>query len=81
MIDVLLGQEDRNKIPAGLPPKVPVANKTGEIDGVRNDAAIVDPFGTFPYVIVVLTKNLENEGSGITAISRISRRVYATLSK
>lgn len=81
MIDILLGQEDRNKIPAGLPAKVQVANKTGEIDGVRNDAAIVDPFGTFPYVIVVMTKHLEDESSGITAISRISRRVYATLSR
>jgi beta-lactamase class A len=81
MIDILLGQEDRNKIPAGLPAQVPVANKTGEIDGVRNDAAIVDPFGAFPYVIVVLTKHLEDESSGIAAISRISHRVYATLAK
>jgi beta-lactamase class A len=79
MIQILLGQEDRNKIPAGLPPKTPVANKTGEIDGVRNDAAIVDPFGTSPYVIVVLTKHLEDESSGTAAISRISRRVYDAL--
>ncbi|HXP94582.1 MAG TPA: serine hydrolase [Candidatus Binatia bacterium] len=81
MIEILLGQEDRNKIPAGLPRKTPVANKTGEIDGVRNDAAIVDPFGSFPYVIVVLTKHLEDESSGTAAISRISRRVYDTLTR
>lgn len=79
MIGILLGQEDRDKIPAGLPGRIPVANKTGEIDGVRNDAAIVDPFGENPYVIVVLTKQLEDEASGIEAISRISRRVYVTL--
>ncbi len=81
MIEILLGQEDRNKIPAGLPPKTPVANKTGEIDGVRNDAAIVDPFGGYPYVIVVLTKHLGDESSGTAAISRISRRVYDTLTR
>jgi beta-lactamase class A len=79
MIGILLGQEDRNKIPAGLPAGVPVANKTGEIDGVRNDAAIVDPFGERPYVIVVLTKHLEDDSEGIVAISRISRRVYENL--
>jgi len=79
MIRILLGQEDRDKIPAGLPKGVPVANKTGEIDGVRNDAAIVDPFGDLPYVIVVLTKDLQDESSGISAISRISRRVYERL--
>jgi beta-lactamase class A len=79
MIETLLGQEDRDKIPAGLPSRLPVANKTGEIDGVRNDAAIVDPFGDNPYVIVVMTKHLEDESSGIAAISRISRRVYASL--
>lgn len=81
MIGILLGQEDRDKIPAGIPHGVPIANKTGEISGVRNDAAIVDPYGDLPYVIVVLTKNLDDESSGIEAISRISHRVYASLTR
>lgn len=81
MIEILLGQEDRDKIPAGLPHGVPVANKTGEISGVRNDAAIVDPYGDTPYVIAVLTKGLYGEESeGIAAIARVSARVYAALS-
>ena len=53
MIQTLLGQEDKSKIPSGLPPGTPCANKTGEIDGVRNDAAIVDPFGDTPFILVV----------------------------
>lgn len=79
MIAVMLGQEDRTKIPRGLPPGIAVANKTGEIDGVRNDVAIVDPAGEIPYVLVVLTKNLRNEGAGNAGISAISRRVFAKL--
>lgn len=76
MIAIMLGQEDRDKIPAGLPRGVRVANKTGEITGVRNDVAIVEPYGDSPYVIAILTKNLENYASGMTAIRRISGDVY-----
>ncbi len=56
MIEVLFGNDDGSKIVRGLPPGTPCAHKTGEIDGVRNDAGIVDPFGDTPYVLVVLTK-------------------------
>ncbi|MBV8579997.1 MAG: serine hydrolase, partial [Candidatus Eremiobacteraeota bacterium] len=45
MIDVMLGNDDTTKIVRGLPRGTPVAHKTGEIDYVRNDAGIVDPFG------------------------------------
>lgn len=55
MIDIMLGQTDKEGIPDGVP-DLPVANKTGAIDGTRNDVAIVDPFGDSPFVLVVLTK-------------------------
>ena len=77
MVDILLGQTDRDKIPAGLPRGVPVANKTGEVDGVRNDVAIVDPFGPAPYVLAVLTKNVADYSGAVRGINRISRDVYA----
>jgi len=76
MIDILLKQEDREKLYRGLPPGTPLANKTGEIDGVRNDVGIVDPYGSAPYVIAVLTKDLEDFTLGNDAISRISAAVY-----
>jgi beta-lactamase class A len=79
MIDLLLGQEDRSKIPAGLPPGTPVANKTGEITQVRNDAAIVDPYGDAPYVLVVLTRALDDTNAGNRGIAAIARRVDAAL--
>ncbi|GAC1423541.1 MAG: serine hydrolase [Candidatus Velthaea sp.] len=79
MIDVLLGQEDKTKIPNGLPPGTPCANKTGEIDGVRNDCAIVDPYGDTPYILVVLTRELRDTSAGNRSISAIARTVDAAL--
>ncbi len=75
MIDLLLGQEDKSKIPSGLPVGTPCANKTGEINGVRNDAAIVDPYGDDPFVLVVLTRALDDTTAGDRGIAAIARRV------
>jgi beta-lactamase class A len=76
MIQIMLGQTDRDKIPRGLPPGVPVANKTGEVDGVRNDVAIVDPFGDSPFVLAVYTKHLSNYADALRGINHISGAVY-----
>lgn len=75
MIDLLLGQEDKSKIASGLPPGTPCANKTGEIDGVRNDAAIVDPYGDAPFVLVVLTRALNDIYAGDRGIAAIAHRL------
>ena len=77
MIEILLGQTDRDKIPAGLPSGVSVANKTGEVDGVRNDAAIVDPFGDSPFVLTVYTKDVDDYAAALAGINRIAGAVYA----
>ena len=80
MVGTLLGQEDREKIARGLPPGVPLANKTGELLGVRHDAGIVDPYGPHPYVLVVLEDELRDQTAGVIGINRISRAVYRELS-
>ena len=54
----------RHEDPQRAPGRNPLAHKTGEIDGVRNDAAIVDPFGDVPYILVVLTKELDDTPPG-----------------
>jgi beta-lactamase class A len=81
MIDVMLGNDDGTKIVRGLPPGTPCAHKTGEIDGTRNDAGIVDPFGDVPYVIVVLTRNVRDNTAANAGIAAITRRVDAALRK
>jgi beta-lactamase class A len=78
MIDIMLKQEDRDKIARGLPKGIPLANKTGEIDGVRNDVAIVDPFGDNPYVLAVYTKDLNDFSVGVIAIRNIAHSVHST---
>lgn len=77
MRNTLLAQEFNDKIPAGLPPGVRVAHKTGEITAISHDAAIVYPPGRAPYVLVVLTKGFTNQKSADSLIANISRDVYA----
>jgi beta-lactamase class A len=79
MIDVLLGNDDGSKIVRGLPAGTPCAHKTGEIDGVRNDAGIIDPYGDVPYVLVVLTKELDDTSAGNAGIAAIAHRIDTDL--
>ena len=76
MIDIMLGQTDRDTIPKLLPHGIAVANKTGELSRSRSDVAIVDPFGNSPYVLTVYTNELDGPGQAYDAIARISRIIY-----
>lgn len=75
MIGIMLGQQFRNMIPAGIKRKVQIANKTGELDYTRNDAAVVDPFGEGPYILTILTKDLDYPGLAAARIAQIATRV------
>lgn len=79
MVDILLGQTDRDGIPAGLPRGAQVANKTGEIDGTRNDVAIVEPFGESPYVLAIFSKNVRDYAAAYAAIHRLAALSYGAL--
>lgn len=52
-VGCLRRQQFREKIPLMLPAEVVVGHKTGELDGVRHDAAVVE--AARPYILVVLT--------------------------
>jgi beta-lactamase class A len=52
-----------------------VANKPGELEGVRNDSGIVFA-GKRPYVISVMTTYLRKEREGGDAIVKISTAAY-----
>ncbi|HET7815684.1 MAG TPA: serine hydrolase [Candidatus Baltobacteraceae bacterium] len=81
MIEIMLGQTDRDTIPRLLPPGLPVANKTGELSRSRSDVAIIDPFGDSPYVLAVYTNGLDSPGEAYDGIARISRIIYGAVAQ
>lgn len=77
MLSILLAQEFNERIPAGVPAGVRVAHKTGDITAIAHDAAIVYPPGSSPYVLVVLTRGIQDARKSDTLIADLSALVYA----
>jgi beta-lactamase class A len=71
----LLSIHKESYIPRELPEDLRVANKPGELEGVRNDSGIVFT-GSRPFVISVMTTYLRRERDGGDAIVRISTAAY-----
>lgn len=78
MLQILLDQQYRSGIPAGLPKAARVAHKTGNISTVHHDAGIVYLENRQPYVLVILTQFAAESTRG-TAIADVSRDIYRTL--
>jgi beta-lactamase class A len=76
MIDILLKQEHNEIIPAELPANVRVAHKTGSITGVHHDSGIVILPDGRKYVLVLLSKDLEDENAAIKAMAQVSKIIY-----
>ena len=73
--DMLLAQQTRYKIPAGLPEGVLCGNKTGEMDTTENDAAIIYAEDC-DYILVVLSNGWSSKDQAITRIQSVSSLVY-----
>jgi beta-lactamase class A len=76
---ILAAQELTERIPAGVPAGVRVANKTGWISTADHDAAIVYPPGRAPYVLVVLTSHVAEREVSHQLIRDMSSLVWRTL--
>jgi beta-lactamase class A len=75
ILDVLLAQELRGKMPALLPEGTRVAHKTGGLESISHDSGIIyAPTG--PIAIAVLTKGIADEEISQSAIQRIAKAVY-----
>ena len=72
ILEALRDQQRTSKIPAGVPKEVETANKTGELDNVDNDAAIVwSPECT--YILCIMSSDA---GGRIPEIRKLSSMVY-----
>ncbi len=71
----LLATPKSSFIPRDLPEELKIANKPGELEGVRNDSGVVFVENR-PYVICVMTTYLHRERDGQEAIARISAAAY-----
>jgi beta-lactamase class A len=74
MIEILKRQHFNDAIPANLPPGTPVAHKTGSITKIHHDAAIV--LAPRPFVLVVLTRGIEDLKQSAALMARIARVLY-----
>ena len=86
MLDVLLAQEHREDLAAGLPDGTRIAHKNGWVRGVRHGAGVVLPDDAPPYVIAVCTttdladggpSGDEVEDDACRLIADISAQVWA----
>ncbi|GGF45865.1 serine hydrolase [Echinicola rosea] len=76
MFEVLKAQHFNEIIPGQLPEEVVVAHKTGSITGVRHDSGIVQLPSGEKYVLILLSKNLNDPEEGIRAMSDVSKILY-----
>ena len=77
MYGLLKMQERRNKIPANLPEGVSVANKTGELDNVENDAGIIyNTAKGIDLVVCFMSEDLSDTANAQAAIAQDSRMIY-----
>ncbi|SCF01210.1 beta-lactamase class A [Micromonospora coriariae] len=86
MLDVLLAQEHREDLAAGLPEGTRIAHKNGWVRGVRHGAGVVLPDDAPPYVIAVCTttdladggpSGDEVEDDACRLIAHISAQIWA----
>ncbi|HEY3111307.1 MAG TPA: serine hydrolase [Chloroflexota bacterium] len=78
MVDLMLGQKIVDRIPLLLPPDVPIAHKTADLDSYTHDAGLVYLPGR-PYAIAILAQGL-NLADGKAIVAEISRIAFAYFS-
>jgi beta-lactamase class A len=76
MLEILRQQKHTDLIPALLPKDLKIANKTGWISGVHHDSALVELPDGKSYVLVLLSKNMEDMEAGTKMLAEISKMIY-----
>jgi beta-lactamase class A len=76
MIDILTHQHFRDVIPAKLPPGLKVANKSGSITGICHDSGIVFLPDGRKYVVVLLSRGIEDQAVSTETLATVSKIIY-----
>lgn len=76
ILDLLTLDQFNNRIPALLPKDIKVSHKTGDLDGILNDAGIVYPPRGQNYIIVLMGKDINDQDKAIDMEAKISKAVY-----
>ncbi len=81
MIRILMDQYFRDVIPALLPAGVKVASKSGSITGICHDSGIVFLPDGRKYVLVLLSRGIQNYEEAKAMLAKVSRTFYDHLTK
>lgn len=76
MLDTLLAQELAEDVVAGLPPGTRVAHKSGWVDGVRHNSALVLPADADPYIQVICISAPLAKADACELVSKITTAVW-----
>ena len=74
MVAILERQKFNDGIPAGLPPGTKVAHKTGQINKIHHDAAIV--YAPHPFVLVIMVQGIADEKISASLMAEITAPLY-----
>jgi beta-lactamase class A len=66
----------RNQIPAGLPPDVSTANKTGWVEGVSHDVCLIRPVDREPVVLSICTTTDLSETAAAALVASLAKDVW-----
>lgn len=78
-LEILARQQYLEKIPLLLPEKAVLGNKTGELEGVRHDAAIINAGGQV-WALAILTRQVSECWRADLAMGKLAAKLYETLS-
>jgi beta-lactamase class A len=75
VIGLMRRQEDRETIPDGVGPGRTVANKTGELIGVRHDIALVSLGSPRAYVLALLSEDIRDRALAFRRLREIAAAI------
>jgi len=76
MIDILKDQKFNDMIPKYLPKGIQVSHKTGSITGVHHDSGIIFLPDGKTYVLIIMSKKLQDFDKATDQMANISKNIY-----